>query len=320
MKASRPLSVALVLALSGLTNAACAADPEIPFWAFVVDPPGLARAADDGASLYVPGSNTAFTLTQIRNLFAVPDWHPGDHPAMPDIVAQGRKPAVFACAYCHLPNGLGRPENASLAGLPAEYIVQQVKDFQSGARHSSEPRSLPVNLMVSLAKAVSDEELRIAADYFASLEPTPWLRVIEADVVPKTEALGWMLASTKDGGSENIGQRIVEMPMDLERTELRDARSGFIAYAPTGSIAKGKSLATASAITPCTACHGQGLKGLGPVPALAGRSPSYLFRQLYDIRHGTRNGNWSALMKPVVAKLSEDDMLALSAYAASLEP
>ena len=73
-------------------------------------------------------------------------------------------------------------------------------------------------------------------------------------------------------------------------------------------------------VTACGICHGGDLKGLGPIPALAGRSPSYLVRQLYDMKHGTRNGSWAALMKPVVAGLTIEDMVALSAYAASLEP
>ena len=56
------------------------------------------------------------------------------------------------------------------------------------------------------------------------------------------------------------------------------------------------------------------------MPALAGRSPSYIVRQLYDMRHGMRNGQWAALMKPVVAGLSEEDMVAIAAYTASLAP
>ena len=52
----------------------------------------------------------------------------------------------------------------------------------------------------------------------------------------------------------------------------------------------------------------------------AGRSPSYIMRQLYDIQHGVRNGQWAELMKPVVAGLSEGDMVAIAAYTASLAP
>ena len=70
--------------------------------------------------------------------------------------------------------------------------------------------------------------------------------------------------------------------------------------------------------TRCTVCHGDELKGMGSVPGLAGRSPSYLVRQLYDMQHGTRSGVLTSLMTPVVAKLTADDMLAIAAYLASL--
>lgn len=293
----------------------------LPVWAYPVNPPGLKPAPDDGALKHVPNSAAAYTLTQIRDLFSPPDWHPDNHPSMPDVVARGNKPGQFACGYCHLPNGLGRPENSSLAGLPAAYIAQQVADFKSGARKSSEPASLPINLMVAVAQLVSDEDTKIAAEYFASLKPAPWIRVVETDTVPKTKVGGWMLIA--DGSStEPIGQRIIEMPENLERTELRDSTSGFIAYVPIGSIRKGKALITngAGKTTPCAICHGAELKGLGPVPALAGRSPSYIARQLYDIQHGVRDGQWTELMKSVVAGLSEEDTVAIAAYTASLAP
>jgi cytochrome c553 len=34
---------------------------------------------------------------------------------------------------------------------------------------------------------------------------------------------------------------------------------------------------------------------------------------------GTRRGTWSALMKPVVEKLTAEDMVAISAYIASVK-
>jgi cytochrome c553 len=314
------LPIALALGLAAAM--AFAAETAPPWWAYPVNPPGLEVEPDDGVPRRVPGSDKAFTLTQIRDLFAAPDWHPGDHPPMPEIVARGRKPGVFACGYCHLPNGLGRPENSSLAGLPVEYIVQQMADFRSGARKTSEPRSLPIALMIAVAGSVTDEDVRIAAEYFSGLNPQPWIRVIETGTVPKTKVEGWMLVEDHSGGSEPIGSRIIEMPEDLERTELRDARSRFVALVPRGSLRTGEALANGSngRTIACAICHGEGLRGLGPVPALAGRSPSYLFRQLYDMQHGVRNGLWADLMKPVVAQLSEDDMIALSAYAASLAP
>ncbi|HEX9451242.1 MAG TPA: c-type cytochrome [Burkholderiales bacterium] len=294
----------------------------LPVWAYPVNPPGLKAAPDDGTLKQVPNSAAAFTMTQIRDLFSPPDWHPDNHPPMPDVVGRGNKPGQFACGFCHLPNGLGRPENSSLAGLPAAYIAQQVADFKSGVRKSSEPASLPINLMVAVAKLVSEEDARTAAEYFASLKSVPWIRVVETQTVPKTKVGGWMLIADEGAGTEAIGQRIIEMPENLERTELRDSASGFVAYVPAGSISKGETLITKGAgkTTPCAICHGAGLRGLGPVPALAGRSPSYIVRQLYDMQHGVRNGQWSELMKSVVAGLSDEDLVAIAAYTASLAP
>lgn len=316
---------AVVLACAFLAIAAgvpADAADSLPVWAYPVNPPGIKPAPDDGALKHVPNSAGAYTLTQIRDLFSPPDWHPANHPSMPDVVGRGNKPGQFACGYCHLPNGLGRPENSSLAGLPAAYIAQQVADFKSGVRKSSEPASLPINLMVAVAKLVSEEDTKIAAEYFASLKPAPWIRVVETEIVPKTKVGGWMLIADESSGTEPIGQRIIEMPENLERTELRDSASGFIAYVPVGSLRKGEALITngAGKTTPCAVCHGAELKGLGPVPALAGRSPSYIVRQLYDMQHGVRNGQWAELMKSVVAGLSEEDMVAIAAYTASLAP
>jgi cytochrome c553 len=222
-----------------------------------------------------------------------------------------------------LPNGFGRPENAPIAGLPAEYIAQQIADFRSGARKSSEPKMGPPVAMVEIAKAVPDADVSVAAAYFSSLTLKSWIRVVETNTVPKTHVSGSMLVPDAGGGTEPIGDRIIETPENLDQTELRDAASGFIAYAPVGSIDRGASLVTTGAAgktTPCGICHGQDLQGLGPVPPLAGRSPSYIVRQLVDLQNGTRNGRWSALMKPVVAKLTVSDMVSIAAYTASRKP
>ncbi len=116
----RSIAAALIALLATTLAFAATGLAEPPPWAFAVNPPGLQPPQDDGVARHVPDSLAAFTPGQVRDLYNVPDWHPHDHPLMPDIVAHGRKPDVFACGFCHLPNGLGRPENASLAGLPAE--------------------------------------------------------------------------------------------------------------------------------------------------------------------------------------------------------
>ena len=320
----RNLVAALTVGFATAMGAGALADSVAPPppWAFAVNPPGTQPTPDDGTLKHVPGSSAAFTLTQLRDLFNVPDWHPDDHPPMPGPVQHGPRPGVFACGFCHLPNGLGRPENSSLAGLPAAYIAQQVAEFKSGARKTSEPASLPIALMIGVAKGATEDEVKMAAEYFAALKPRPWIRVVETDRVPKTKVAGWMLVASTAYATEPIDQRIIEMPENLERTELRDSASGFVAYVPVGSIQKGEALVTTGAgkTTPCGICHGPDLRGLGPIPALAGRSPSYIVRQLYDMQHAFRKGLSVALMTPVVAQLSEEDIVAIAAYTASREP
>lgn len=298
-----------------------AGDP--PAWAYPVNPPDDRPAPDDGSLKRVPGSSKAMTRTQAQDSFNVPDWHPEEHPAMPEVVEHGRKPSVRGCGYCHLPNGLGRPENAGVAGLPAEYIEQQVDDFRQGDRKSSQPKMGPPAAMIVIAAAATDEEVKAAAEYFSTLKLRPWIRVVETNTVPKTRVSGSMLVRVVGGGTEPIGHRIIETPEDLDRTELRDAASGFIAYVPVGSVKKGEALVTTGEggkTIQCSVCHGPELRGLGPVPPLAGRSPSYIFRQLYDIQHGVRKGAWSALMKAPVARLNEDDLVSIAAYLASRTP
>jgi cytochrome c553 len=131
-----------------------------------------------------------------------------------------------------------------------------------------------------------------------------------------------MHVPTNDG-AEPLGRRIIEIPEDVSRTELRDASSGFVAYVPIGSIARGMTLVRTGGngrTVACGTCHGADLKGLGPVPPLAGRSPSYTVRQLFDLQQGARKGQWSALMTAAVEKLTIDDMINISAYLASREP
>jgi cytochrome c553 len=300
------------------------AAPVPPYWAYAVNPPDDAgdRPADN-TPRRVPGSVAAFTLGQIRDRFNAPDWHPDNHRVMPDVVARGRKPGVFACGYCHLPNGQGRPENAGIAGLPADYIVQQIADFKSGRRKSSEPRHLPTALMTGVAANANEQEVQAAAGYFSSMNPKPWIRVVETEIVPETRVSGWMLVSSGTAGLEPVGQRIIETPENLDRTELRDDASGFVAYVPVGSIKKGESLVTtgdSGKTVQCAMCHGPNLKGLGNVPSIAGRSPSYIVRQLYDIQHGARAGVAAQLMTAPVAKLTLADMVSIAAYTASLRP
>jgi cytochrome c553 len=313
----RLLTTASLICVASIAMSGQQAVP--PPWAFTVNPPatpGATPAPVDPAPKQLPGSTATFTVAQTRDAYNPPDWHPNDHPPMPDAVAHGRPKEMRACGFCHLANGFGRPENASLAGLPVAYIVQQMADFKSGDRKTSEPKMGPPMAMIQDAKAAHDDEIKAAAAYFNSVPFKKWIRVVEAREVPKTKIAGSMHVPTNDG-MEPLGQRIIEMPENLERTELRDASSSFVAYVPTGSIKKGESLVKSMS---CGTCHGADLKGIGPVPPLAGRSPSYTVRQLFDLQQGNRKGPWSALMKASVEKMTIDDMIAIAAFASSREP
>jgi cytochrome c553 len=320
------IPLTLLFVTAGITVAVAQSQaPVPPPWAYTINPPpvpGAKPSPPDPAPQVVPGTTVTFTVTQTRDAFNPPDWHPYGHPAMPESVAHGRRPEMRACGFCHLTNGQGRPENASLAGLPAAYIIQQMEDFRSGNRKSAEPRMGPPNAMIQDAKAATDSEVRAAAEYFSSFPFKKWIRVVEAKEVPKTRIAGSMHVPG-EAGTEPLGDRIIEMPEDLRRTELRDGQSGFVAYVPRGSIAKGEKLVKTGGSgksVACGTCHGRDLKGLGPIPPLAGRSPSYTVRQLFDMQQGVRKGPWSGLMKSSVEKLTIDDMIAIAAYAASLQP
>ncbi len=320
-----------ILALASLLTASAsfAADGP-PAWAYGFPQPGApaapagggargAQGAPDTSPKHLAGSDLEFTLTQIRDGFGPADWFPGDHPKMPEIVAHGRRPDVRACALCHYPNGKGRAENAPIAGYPVSYFIQQMNDFRNGNRKSAEPRKANTNAMIAIAKAMTDDEIKATAEYFGSMPWTPWIKVVESETVPKTRIAGGLFLALEGGEKEPIGHRIIEVPESTEATETyRNPRSGFLAYAPPGSIRKGEALVTGTLA--CGTCHGADLKGLGPVPGLAGRSPSYLVRQMYDMQAGTRKGLWTPLMTKVVSQLSEEDMLAISAYCASLRP
>ncbi len=282
---------------------------------------------------HIEGSNATYSLVDVRDGQNVIDWFPDDHPPMPRVVAHG--PVALGkttrgCGSCHLPTGKGRPENAGIAGLPVAYFMRQIEDFRTGKRHSADPRKPNTNTMIQLAKALSGDELQAAAEYFGSMQWTPWIRVVESDLVPKTRVVGNLFLPLERAKTEEIAGRIIEMPEDEEQAETyRNPRSGFVAYVPIGSINKGRDLVTTGGsrrignqsipgtTTPCITCHGPDLTGVADIPPIAGRSPSYIVRQLWDIQQGTRTSERAQLMRPVVANLTQEDLVSIAAYVSS---
>jgi len=325
-------------------------------WAYGYGPsharvPGDRRPApfeevDPDTLLRIPGSHVTTKAStfdrpiQDDGVKAVADWYPDEHGPIPDIIKFGRKrfnsdgswdgkEGIRACGQCHLATGSGRPENAQPGGLPLAYILQQLEDFRNDLRTSADPKKDNMHRMISFSKLLTPEETLAAAEYFAA-QPFPQIvKVIESATAPKTRAAGGMFHALEGpaAGQEPLGQRIIEIPEDEDRNALRDPKSGYLAYVPIGSVKKGEALVARGQ---CAACHGRNLGGNAPgaphtsqgplAPPLAGRSPSYVVRQLFDLRSGVRRGTMSGFMVPVLADLSAADMLSISAYVASLAP
>jgi len=275
---------------------------------------------DDGILLELPGSSRTFTIGRIQAHYDPADWFPEDHPQpVPAIVQYGRESdRLRACAHCHYHNGQGKPENGHLTGLPAQYFLQQLALFRSGGRASADPRKANHAEMTQIARFLSDAEMRAAAEYYAAISWTPWVKVVESTSAPKTRQSPAGLFIPIDTGHEPLERGFIEVPEFPDRTErFRDPRAGFVAYVPPGTIEKGKVLVTTGGgkTVQCAACHGSGLQGTRDVPAIADRTVSYNVRKLYNYQRGMRQ---SQLMKPVVSQLSPDEMISIAAYLASL--
>lgn len=281
-------------------------------------------APDNTAPRHVPGSQHAFTAARALDAFDVADWFPERHPPMPPIVSHGRRPSTLACAFCHLPDGGGRPENAELAGLPTDYIVRQVAAMRDGTRDLPWPsRSSPMAAMRRIATSATESEIIEAARYFAGLAPRQRARVVEATRIPRVVPAVGLYFLAPQGGDEPLGQRLVEVPASAERHELHDPTVPYTAYVPVGSIGRGRMIAEHGLPpgTPaCVSCHGTALGGTSLAPPLAGRSPSYVLRQLMAFAAGTRADSAATTMQPVARALSLEQMIAAAAYVGSIAP
>jgi cytochrome c553 len=308
----------LPLATIGQTQTPTSIPNGLPSWAYNIPDKVQPPSAPASGMVHVPGSTKEYDATKVGSNANPPDWFPDEHGPAPRVVTGEPGVTMMACGSCHLMSGQGHPESTDIAGLPVEYVVRQMSYFKSGARKEAER-------MAPIAKATSDEDVRLAAEYFAAIKPIPWVKVIETATPPKTyvNTAGRHRILSPEGGTEPIGQRIIEIPEDPVRTANRDPHSGFIAYVPPDSIAKGEALVKsggAGKTVACATCHGDELKGRGDVPRLAGLQPVYIARQLICIQNGSSDGTAAAPMEKVVSNLSEEDIISISAYLGSLPP
>jgi cytochrome c553 len=319
---------AAILVSITLLGAPClksAESADFPAWAYPrCDRTPPAIEPDNSRPLSVQGSKVHFTAADVAHASVAPDWFPPEHAKMPAVVAASGSDKKFACAYCHLPDGSGRPENAKIAGLSTAYITAQVRNIHTQERRPAKPGWTPSALMKDALADLTDEDIAAAAEYFSRQKTNSFVRVMEREYVPQHGVLCGIFIPA-EGHAVPLRQAILEMPIDVERFERRDPHTTYIAYVPKGSVERGRNLASTGdngRTQPCAGCHGEDLRS-GPElegPPLAGRFASYLFRQLYGFKSGARAGDSAQPMLSVVANLTQADMIDLAAYAASLNP
>lgn len=310
-----------VIAHAQDTNAASNAEiTAAEAWAFPVYPPLSELQAPlphPQERVHVTGSARGYMQSQIDQ--SLPDWFPQDHPPAPTIVAEGRK-QMESCKGCHGFNGTGTPATASPAGLPKAYILEQFAAFRAGQRGANTPRSSQD--MRKEARAVGDDDLRLAADYFSKMKYQSHVQVIETATTPKMHWKFLMQVPDKGSAREPIGQRIIETPVSFADYRYGSDRTTYIAYVPPGSIARGAAISAkgTGAAAACESCHGATLHGVGVIPPLAGRSPTYIMRELILFRTGKRSNPQAAPMRTEASQLGINDMIDVAAYAASRKP
>src|SRR6202165_1030448 len=169
--AIRILPLASLLVLATLAQVPQSVPNGLPAWAYnipdKVQPPGVEAAGP----VRVPGSAKEYDAAKIAGNANPPDWFPDEHPAAPRSV-RGDTGITMACGSCHLMSGQGHPESADIAGMPAEYLIRQMAYYKAGTRND-EARMGPI------ARVISDEDVRQAAEYFAALKPRTFVKVIE---------------------------------------------------------------------------------------------------------------------------------------------
>jgi cytochrome c553 len=271
-------------------------------WAYPVEPPRGANADAAPPSRPINQQLIAATYTGL--------------PRMPDVVAMGKP---LPCMQCHLANGGSHPESAAISGLTVNYIIEQVHAFRDGDRVDTR-----TGRMVLASKAINEKELREAAEYYAAIGPDrqQWVKTVVSTEVPKGPAPfggGGFRYHAPEGGMEPLAAGIVvEVAEDDDLVRARDQiNGGFVQYVHPEDMALGEKVAATYA---CGTCHGADYKGVGDVPRLAGQHSLYMIRQLKDMQTGARKDKNVALMKPIVDKLSDREMVAVSAYLASKSP
>lgn len=81
------------------------------------------------------------------------------------------KRGIPACMACHGPAGDGNPGPAypHVGGQQADYVVRRLEEYRTGATDAEDPALF--NIMASVAKSLTDEEIRSLGSYLNGLHP-----------------------------------------------------------------------------------------------------------------------------------------------------
>ncbi|MDB5542264.1 MAG: c-type cytochrome [Devosia sp.] len=170
----------------------------------VLTQPGLTRSAWQGIVVqmqhdfhapFATADETAIVdyLVNLNALAQSPSGRQPDPSHGAVIAAQGTASGAPACALCHAFNGASDGSGAfpRVAGQPAYYLAQQLRDFASGVRTSA--------IMTPVAKALSPDDISDVTAYFAGVD-APFLPLAAPD--PELVKRGAQLAMA--GGPDKL--------------------------------------------------------------------------------------------------------------------
>jgi len=205
--------------------------------------------------------------------------------------------AAKGCQACHGPDGLKviMPVYPKVAGLPAEYSLNQMKDFKSGARSNGKSA-----VMKGIVMTIDDKDLKTIAEWLAGNGGT-----VKAAAPDTKKAEPAPKAAAPAPKPE---------PAPAAKAEPAPVPTAKVAAAPAAAPASGSDGAQLYMTKTCLACHGA--DGRSPVlpnyPKIAGQNAGYLYNQLRDTKNGSRNNGQSAVMKGILANVSDEEIRAIA--------
>ena len=312
------VTVSLLTAGVGAQNPTPTTIPNgLPEWAYNIPDKVQPPEPRVPATVRAPGSGKEYEASAIAGNANPPDWFPDEHPRraaqregsdaervrlVPPDVGTGasgiRRHRGHAGRIHHSADELLQERRAEGGGAHGADRSRGLRRRRAARRRSTSPAIKPN------AIREGDRDRDAAEDLRQRRRPASAHSCRTA--APSRSAA----ASSRSRTIRCRRRSAILIPASPRTCRPAASRSGK-ALAKTGD--SGKTIQ-------CAICHGDALTGLGEVPRIAGLQPVYIARQLITMQNGTSAGTNAALMKKVVAKLSEDDIIALSAYLGSLPP